>query len=377
MLIRSLRKAHRWLGFLLLLPLLIEGISGTVLTLEPLWAHTSMTQSAEDTPIRANAILAAARSLVAPDMLPSRYTPQDGPNHPASLQFVPAGGPRGAGTVIKIDAASLLQVDAGETASGFVPWMHRLHAALLIPELGGRSILGWVALGMVVLIVVGIPLWWPGKGQVKAAFTVPIHAKGVRFHRRLHGAVGIWFLPVLMISSLTGITMGFPQASRMALGLPAGFPVNAPARSTPGSLPTSANAGLLDIDGAIVLARAAIPGGVERMAILPATARDPIRMFVTMPGSKGAVATSVVSISGNRIVGLQDARTYKEGDLALRWIRDLHDGEGIGLAGRIVVAVGGLMLPVFGVTGAAMWFLKYSRRRALKKALLQKDMAAA
>ena len=359
MTLRILRKLHRWIGLLLLLPLLIEGLTGTILTLEPLWARDSIQPSAVTAPIEANAVLQLARTLAPAGMRVTRFNPPPSAGAPATVYLGEAGSPRAA-AVLRIDSAGLRQVGEIESATGPIGVVHGLHASLLIPGLGGRSILGWPGIGLALLILSGIPLWWPATGQVRAAFTVPSGARGLRLHRRLHGALGIWLLPLLLLSGVTGTVLGFPQTSRQWLGLPAGGPQRAPNVST-----NQAPVEIPDIDRAIALARTAVPGTTPRMIILPA-AREPIRLFMAAPGASGAVANSVVQVSGARIISVQAAADASGADLALRWMRDLHSGDGIGLAGRLLVALAGLALPVFGVTGAAMWWLKRAKRQRLQ-----------
>jgi uncharacterized iron-regulated membrane protein len=359
MALRVLRKLHRWIGLLLLLPLLVEGITGTILTLEPLWGQPSLQSSAVTAPIPANAMLQLARNLAPPGMRITRFNPPSADGAPATF-YLSANGPTRGGSVVRIDPASLRQIGETESATGPIGVAHGLHASLLIPGLGGRSILGWTGIGLVLLILSGIPLWWPASGQVRAAFTVPSGARGVRLHRRLHGALGIWLLPLLLLSGVTGAVLGFPQTSRQWLRLPAGGPPRAPTASIDQAPPE-----IPDIDRAIALARAALPGTTPRMIILPA-AREPVRLIMATPGASGAVANSVVQVAGGRIVSVQNAADASGADLALRWMRDLHTGDGIGLAGRLLVALAGLALPVFGVTGAAMWWLKRRNRQFLK-----------
>ena len=55
---------------------------------------------------------------------------------------------------------------------------------------------GWLGVAMLALGVTGLVLWWPKRGQWKYAFLVRRTAKGLRFHRELHAATGIWIFVV-------------------------------------------------------------------------------------------------------------------------------------------------------------------------------------
>ena len=113
---------------------------------------------------------------------------------------------------------------SGFRPGGVLDWIKRLHNNLLLPEWGGRQAAGWFGVGLLLLTLIGIQLWWPAPGRWRNGFTVPRRARGLRLHRALHGAAGAWLVLMLLATSVTGIVQGFPQASRALLGLPPGGP---------------------------------------------------------------------------------------------------------------------------------------------------------
>ena len=68
---------------------------------------------------------------------------------------------------------------------------HQLHGNFLMGR-DGRTFVGWLGVAMLILGVTGLVLWWPKRGQWKYAFFVRRTATGLRFHRELHAATGIW-----------------------------------------------------------------------------------------------------------------------------------------------------------------------------------------
>src|SRR5579864_3017965 len=81
----------------------------------------------------------------------------------------------------------------------------------------GRTVEGWLGLIMIFLGLTGLYLWWPKAGKWKYGFIVRRNAKGLRFHRELHGAVGIWTLVLYLVVTTTGVAFEFPQATRAVL----------------------------------------------------------------------------------------------------------------------------------------------------------------
>lgn len=365
---RVLRIVHRWLGLALALPLLVQGLSGAILTLEPVWPSLGGAPLAAGQPASANAILATAHEAAPPGMRAARYMPPAAPGAAARVFFAPIAGPRGPGMVLRLDPATAAALGPVEPAGGVLDWIKRLHNNLLVPEWGGRQVAGWFGVGLLLLTLIGIPLWWPGPGRWRSGLTVPRRARGLRLHCALHGATGGWLVLMLLATSITGIVQGFPQTSRALLGLPAGGPPR-PGRPTPGTpLPRP------DLDAAIRLAQAAMPGAVPRAILLPATAQEPVRLMMVPPRQEGALVTRIVTVdvAAARVVSAQTS--LPAADMALRWAHDLHEGQGLGPVWRGLTVAVGLALSLFGVTGFAMWLLRRRNQRridSVRQAALQ------
>src|SRR5207253_4589836 len=126
------------------------------------------------------------------------------------------GAPRVEGGPLRIvnvylDPPTARALDVVDFRSSFIGWLHRFHENLTIPEYSGRSIVGWVGVGMLLLALTGIWLWWPRNGAFlpglrwcRAAYTTT----------NLHHLLGFWISIPLAVVSATGIYLGFPQNAR-------------------------------------------------------------------------------------------------------------------------------------------------------------------
>src|SRR5205085_5033238 len=130
--------------------------------------------------------------------------------------------------------------------------LHRFHENLTIPEYSGRAIVGWAGVGLAVLALSGIVLWWPRN----VAFL-----RGLRWQRRpaqttnLHFLIGFWISLPLAFVALTGIYLAFPPQARSLMSSVA--PMNpAPARDVSAPLRQTA----LGPDRAADIGREAVPG---------------------------------------------------------------------------------------------------------------------
>ena len=122
----------------------------------------------------------------------------------------------------------------------------------------------------------------------------------------------------------------------------------------------------MDVDRAIGLAEAARrrdPRSVPCCCRLRVPI--PVRVLLVPPGAEGAVATVTVAVDAADLdasLSVQDPRTMPPAELALRWAHDLHFGQAFGPLWRALTIVTGLVLPIFAITGGAMWLCRRRRR---------------
>jgi len=355
-----LRIAHRWLGLVLVLPMLCQGLTGCFLAVTPVWEELRPVPAITAGPVHsASAILAAAAQS---GLVPVRYEPTVA-GRPA-LVGLAEPGQRSADLQVMVDPASLAVLGTRHT-SALYRWVHALHENLLLPTMPGRSIVGWFGAGLLLLGLSGLVLWWPPaltRQRWRRAVTVTAKAKGARFQRELHGAVGFWFSIMLVVMSLSGVSLGFPQTIRSMLGVADGS-----ARRS--------NAAL-DIDAVLQRAAAAAPGAMVADVRLPNPAGRPVTVRLEIAGALAGTppVVAVIDPAGQSVLSLQDPRSAPIGVLVIGWLRALHFGEAFGWPWRLLVVLCGAVLPTMAVTGAALWLLK--RRSRVSRAVPVQAKAA-
>jgi uncharacterized iron-regulated membrane protein len=400
-----LQQLHLWIGLILMLPLVMMGITGAVLVYahdiehllgqgEPAVKTTGEWQSpgtlieaakaaskepgrvpiAVRWPIEAGE--PAAVRLSRPGMANERPQFRGGnrqeprPQQGGQAQGrVPAQSPFAGSQQLLFDPVSLELLQTQATMTGWVRFFHDLHGHLFIAGGLGREIVGWLGVALLVLGCSGLYLWWPRAGQWKAAFTVRRTAKGVRFNRELHGAVGIWSLVLFMLVNFTGVYLAFPQQISAAVNTVwPGRDMRAAqfqARVEPmrGATPIA-------LDEALALARERVPDARFLNAFLPTRPDQALRIGLIRAGhGEGApVITVIVDPWRKSIVDVFDPRTMTTGESIIAWQRALHYGQGLGGVYRFLVFVAGVIIPVFAVTGFLMWWLKRRNRRAGERA---------
>jgi uncharacterized iron-regulated membrane protein len=288
---------------------------------------------------------------------------------------VPVQSPFAGSLQILIDPVSLELLEMQQAMGGWVRFFHDLHGHIFISGGLGREIVGWLGVAMLVLGCSGLYLWWPKSGQWEAAFTVRRTAKGVRFNRELHGAVGIWRLVLFMVVNFTGVYLAFPQQISAAVNTVwPGRDMRAAqfqARVEP-----MRGATAIGLDEALALAKERVPDVRFLNAFLPTRPDQALRISMIRQGHGEGAPTVTVIIDPWRktILDVFDPRTLSTGESIIAWQRALHYGQGLGGGYKFLVFVSGVIIPVFAVTGFLMWWIKRRNRRAgnrAKRAILQ------
>lgn len=360
---RVLFQIHLWSGLILALPLALLGLTGSLLVyhdeIDGWFAAERPALAAEGPPHGPAEIIAAAMAGLPATMVPVSFAMPREPGRPATLRVAPRerAGQRNAAEAITVDPVTLAVLEPPARGGGgfdLMRMIHNLHGNFLVTGRLGRELVGYAGIVMLGLGLSGIVLWWPRPGRWKQAFAVTWKARGFRFNRELHGAVGIWGLAIFCIVSFSGLYLAFPQTLTAAIGSVL------PARDFRGQAPTvSAVAGATRIDLAAALDSAAAALGKPvtlRMATFPVTETQSYRLVLGRTGAPDDdPVTAFVDPWTARLIELRDPRAFTAGERLLALQRPLHDGSGLGWLYRALVFVSGLLPPLFVVTGLLMW----------------------
>jgi uncharacterized iron-regulated membrane protein len=233
---------------------------------------------------------------------------------------------------------------------------HQLHGNFLMSRETGRPIVGWLGVAMCLLGLTGLILWWPKRGQWKYAFKVRRSATGLRFHRELHAATGIWIFIVFMAVSFSGVVISWPQT--MGLGGPGAGP-----RGMPMVEPMDSKR--LGPTEAVIAATTAVPGIEPRSITIPARPDQPISVNYRSHDAVNA-AVLIDPYSGKVLLVRDPSERF------LAWMRPVHDGS-LGFVWRFLVFLSGLVPALFIVTGLIMWWKK--RQRHVPMTAMTEDLA--
>lgn len=365
---RIIAKIHLWVGLALCVPLILLGVTGSILVaadhLADLTKSPVLANAEPGEPHSAGEIIDAAARAAPPGFAPAFYAAPMHPGDPASVRLQSqSGGGRGSPPIrMEIARDTLIPVAGGENAA--LRWLHMLHANLLMGE-DGRRIVGWFGLAMLFLGVSGVVNWWPRSNRWRASLTMRRGLRGAALHRALHSVVGIWTLGLFLIVSFAGVALAFPQTMR---GMVDVFSPTRDFRAVSSTVRVQPIHGQtpLTVDAAISLAMAASPGSRLATVAMPMRPDQPFRIGLLPPGRlQGSPQIGVfVDPWRQEVVQRFDPRDFSAGESLLAWQHALHSGTGLGGTWTTLVLLSGGLPLLFSVTGLALWWMKRSKRAA-------------
>ena len=405
---KVLFQVHMWIGLILGVLFIVLGLTGSVLVYGndiAAMITPAPHASAQGSPLPLDQLAQAVSAMAPPGRSSLQITLPKAPSDPAILRFTPAragfspgaggrgqggpggegrgargprpdgargrgegrgpGGPGGRGAPpgpnIFVDPVSgTVLGTASSGGSPFVAQVHQIHENMFLGR-NGRAFVGWLGVGMTILGLSGLVLWWPKRGQWKFAFGVRRSAKGLRFLRELHGMAGIWGFVVFIFVSITGVALGFPQTAQALFsnGAPTG-PGGPPGLNFPATPTVEVDEGAkpMGADGAVALVKQSRPDADVRSVTLPARPTQPVIVAI---GTGGERPTNLYIDPYRGEIMPSPALPARVGPPGIPW-EPLHGGEALGPIWRFLVFLVGFLPLLFVITGVSMWFKKRAAR---------------
>jgi len=370
---RTLFTVHMWVGLILGMLLAALGLSGSLLVYDdkvaaliepPPHAVTAgqplpldmIASAARDAATRAG-ITAGQLQIILPEDADDAISVRIGGISPMGNMpgMKRPGGDAGRGMLAYVDPVSGAVLGTRKAAAPpLLVFAHQLHGNFLMGREARSWAVGPLGVAMLLLGLTGIVLWWPRRGQWKYAFFVRRTAKGLRFHRELHAAAGIWIFFVFMVVSFSGVVIVWPQT------------FGAPQYGRGPVMAEAVGSRVIGAQQAVNAAKVALPKAVLRSVTLPA---DPDQAISVSLLSNGAINASV-------FVDPHSAKVLQVRDPSANWAawqRPVHQGS-LGSVWKFLVFLSGLVPALFVITGIIMWAKK--RKRHVPMTMLTDDVTA-
>lgn len=384
---------HRYVGLTLLVLLLVNAVTGSVLAFQhelDRWFNPGLfaapRQGASLPPDELIARVEAADPRLRVTLLPLDTRPGD------AIELRVAARPQAAaGAQPPLDFDRLFVDPATGTVLGqrkwgafrmdrphFMGWMNQLHRTFHLTEPWGRWVVGGLALAWLFASLIGAWLTLPALPQTarafwnrwKPAWLIKRGASRQRLTLDLHRAGGLWTLDAAIVLAVTGVYFNLGNEVFRPV-----VRVFSPITPHPvQSLPRQAGTirpPAYGIEAAIAGARKHLPPSAQ--GFLPWYAsRLPDKGVYRIAFKEDGMRERALRLRYEQIFiddqtgALRGMTGYDSGTAADRfliWQYPLHTGRILGWPGQVLVAVTGLVVAMLCVTGLLVWTMRRKARR--------------
>lgn len=244
--------------------------------------------------------------------------------------------------------------------SFLVTWIYELHSTLFLGEVGW-NIVGFCGLLLLISLITGVYLWWPQTGKFRQALTLKRYASRERLNYDIHKLFGIYGLLVLFTIAFSGVCLVFSEYVRPAVAwfspVYGGFNPQPPPPEGLKSTPVT-DLKPIAIEKVIRVAKQAFPEAELRFVKTPADAEGfyGVQMRQAHEASEFFTTTTVwVEQYTGKVLAIRDPKRFTAGETFLNLMWPLHNGEALGLTGRILVVITGYLPLLLYITGIVRW----------------------
>ena len=354
---------HKYIGLLLGLLLSITGISGSMVVfdreLDELLTPATVNFAEVSSLASFDLAFANAKAAVNNGSEPTRIALGRHFGAPHIIRFPAVEGAAGP-LEVSVDPGTSKVLAIRNWGEYPVTWFYSLHLSFLTGEIG-ETLVGVMGFCLLFFSLSGIVIWWPKKRAWKRALTIKTDGGPFRFNYDLHKTLGIYFLPVFLMLAITGIEIVWhdPVHKMVSWILPVDEEIVPESNTDTLRQP-------ITIDELADKALSVFPDARINRIYLPRNQTAPYEITLTH-ADEAWTEYSVTSVYFDQFDGqmlsVWDGHEKSAGTQLLNWFFPLHNGDALGIVGRIIVFISGFLPAILFATGLYMWWRK---RRTLK-----------
>lgn len=260
-----------------------------------------------------------------------------------------------------------------------LPFLYKLHYTMHLPDAGGIELgiwlMGLIAMAWVVDCVIALWLSFPSWKGWRKSFAFRWRAGGHKLTFDLHRSGAVWVWLLLLVLAITSVSMNLssqvmrPLVAQFSTLTPCAFETKVP------HAPDQPIEPLLSREQAIGLAKAEAGkrGWQEPVGGLfysPAFGLYGVGFFAAgNDHGDGGLGNNWLYFDGRtgKPAGDSVPGTGSAGDIFLQAQFPLHSGRILGVAGRVMISLMGVLVAMLSVTGVLIWARKRKARRVAVK----------
>jgi uncharacterized iron-regulated membrane protein len=242
-------------------------------------------------------------------------------------------------------------------------WLEDLHFNLLAGPTG-RIVNGIFALLMLVLCGTGIVIWWPGVALWIRAASINWKTQWKRVNYDIHNAVGVFSLLFVVVLSLTGAYLAWPNETRTVISFfsPVRNGAPAPKLAARAELPN------LPLSRLVKNAEVVDPKSWPELVILPSRPGQAVRIYLMGGTVREYQTTTTVDMDPKTgaVILAQKAAGRSVGDSIYAWLKVIHFGYFGGMPILILWFFLGLTPTILAVSGVLMWWNRIAGKKVAR-----------
>jgi uncharacterized iron-regulated membrane protein len=382
---RPVFVVHKWLSLFLLLWVVMECVTGSVLVFRPeinrflARSDFQATEGDVGTQAAADAALAAHDRSILNDVAPP------GNEESGGMYLVGIYDIDGEYLQVVVDPGTGDVTNADYRSPWVVQELADLHFNLnssSVFGLEGIEAQAWLGVLFLVVMLSGFYLWyWPRMRAWAKLLKIRRGLGRYRWHLDLHNAVGVITIVPLLLITITGINFAFPnQVSAVYDVVTFGAYDNDATEQVVTSEPTGT--ATIGVEQAQEIVEAIDPS--IDVQFVSSTGGSPVASYevgayvdaaaIGMLGGQRYVEFHVDQYTG-QVLEIHDPATDSAVDRGLdEWAGPIHFGTFGGIVIQLLWVVVGLAVPVLAVTGVVMWLNRRNVRR--RRGALTSDAAS-
>ena len=370
---RAFFQVHLWSGLILSLYVVAIGISGSILVFkDELMPRPRVGSIAFDpglcTPDRLLAAMRAAANSHLDQILSLAICPTEANNlYAITLHRRPPLGDSPTSLTVYVHPLTGLVVGEISEQSTWLSFVEKFHLDLLLRR-NGRQWNGLGAAVLLLLVLSGLVLWWPGVRNWRRAFRIDFQRTWKRINWDLHSAIGIWTVFFTLAWAVTGIYFAWETPFERAINalspvVTANYPEEELNRFA--ALPPSSATSTLHLEQVLKHSEGLSPEGKLEGLFFGSDPKPILTIYMARGHLGDYTKTDFIYFdqkTGQHLLTWHRGQNKSLGDWMLWLLVPLHFGTSWGLLGKIVWCSLGLVLPLLVLTGFLMYWNRWLRK---------------